>query len=45
MSLYTLLHVCSDSKAKRVPRLVMCAHAPSRRFPVAPQDKEVCHAL
>jgi hypothetical protein len=45
MSFYTLLHVRTNSKAKRVPRLVVRAHAPSSCFPVAPQDKEAGHAL
>jgi hypothetical protein len=45
MSLHTLLHVCTNSKAKKFPRLVRSVPVIPRRSPTAAQDKEACHAL
>ncbi len=45
MSKNTLLHVRTNSKAKKSPRLVFTAHVISHRSPVAAQDKEASHAL
>jgi hypothetical protein len=45
MSMHTLLHVRTNSKAKKSPRLGLSVHVFSRRSPTAAQDKEVSHAL
>jgi hypothetical protein len=45
MSMHTLLHVCTNSKAKKSPRLVCSVPVIPRRSPTADQDKEASHAL
>jgi hypothetical protein len=45
MSMHTLLHVRTNSKAKKSPRLGLSVYFFSRRSPVAAHDKEACHAL
>ena len=45
MAMHTLLHVRTNSKAKKSNRLVRSSSLISRRSPTAAQDKEACHAL